>query len=126
MSCSGPWPPSTPTVTDYRRNLAVSHGKVGGLLEATGDLAGALAEHRKGQELMRVLATEHPEVLDYRHELATSHGWVGYLLEKTGDLAGALAERRSDLEMRRRWLPSIPKSPATAATWPPATIGSAA
>ena len=82
-----------PDVPLYRRNL-VSDSRVGGLLEATGDLAGALAEQRRCQELIRALAAEHPDVPLYRRELAVSHSRVGGLLEATGDLAGALGEQR--------------------------------
>src|SRR5262249_17794649 len=40
-----------PAVPAYRHSLASSHGRVSLLLEATGDLAGALAGYREGQEL---------------------------------------------------------------------------
>ena len=65
---------------DYRYWLAVSYRRVGVLLEKTSDLAGALAEHRKNQEMFQALAAEHPEVPEYRRNLAESRGWVGNLL----------------------------------------------
>ncbi len=100
-----------PAVPDYRRNLAVSHNSVGNLLEQTGELAGALAEQRRYQELMRALAAEHPEVPDYRRELAVSHNWVGDLLEKTGDVAGALTEQRRYQELMRALAAEHPEVP---------------
>ena len=88
-------------VPDDRRDLADSHHSVGNLLEKTGDLAGALAEQRKYQELMRALAAEHPAVPEYRREPGRQPGWVGALLEQTGDLAGGLAEQRKYQELMR-------------------------
>ena len=46
-SCARALAADHPEVPDYRRELAVGHNRVGGLLEKTGDLAGALAEQRK-------------------------------------------------------------------------------
>ena len=42
--------------------MATGHSLVAGLLRAAGDAAGALAESRKGLELMRALAAEAPAV----------------------------------------------------------------
>jgi serine/threonine-protein kinase len=86
-------------VPDDRKNLALTYSLVGTLLWRTGDLAGALAEQRRYQELMRALSAEHPNVPAYRRALAISHNWVGGMLEQSGDLAGALAEQRKYQEM---------------------------
>ena len=45
-SVAGPWPPSTPTCPDTAATWPSATTEVGGLLEETGDLAGALAEQR--------------------------------------------------------------------------------
>jgi hypothetical protein len=79
---------------DDRRQLAIAYRVIGDLLAQTGDLAAALVEQRKSQELFRALGPEHPEVPDYRRALAASHASFGDLLAQTGDLAGALAEQR--------------------------------
>jgi flavin reductase (DIM6/NTAB) family NADH-FMN oxidoreductase RutF len=64
----------SPTVAHYRRDLAVSHDLIGNLLAATGDAAGAMAEHRQFRERMRALAAEAPAIAQYRSELAVAHG----------------------------------------------------
>ena len=91
--------------------LAVSQIRVGNLLEKTGDLAGALAEHRRCQELMRALAAEHPAVPDYRLGLAVSRSRVGGLLTTAGKPAEALPELESArclLEDLARAGPTVP------------------
>ena len=85
--------------------------RVGGLLEATGDLAGALAEQRMFQELMRALAAEHPDITRHRRDLAISHEItnvnggaiaMGHPLGATGAMIlGTLVDELQRRDLRR-------------------------
>ncbi len=92
-----------PAVPQYRSDMAVSHNKVGGMLEKTGDTAGALDEYREGQGLVRALAAEYPAVPQYGRDTAVSHNRVGGLLT----LAGRPAEALDELERARSLLEAL-------------------
>jgi eukaryotic-like serine/threonine-protein kinase len=101
----------SPAVIEYRRDLAVSHNKIGGLLETTGDTAGAMAEFRKTHDLSRALAAESPAIALYRRDLAVSHSLIGVLLWKTGDTSGALAELDQARALLEALVAANPKTP---------------
>jgi eukaryotic-like serine/threonine-protein kinase len=72
-----------------RRDLALSHRKVGALLWETGDVHGALAEVRLALNLLANVAARQPEVDGVQREIAKAHDFVGRILQEQGDVAEA-------------------------------------
>ena len=111
---------------DDRLELADTIAAIGALLEKTGDLAGALAEQRRAQELFRALAVEHPAVPLYRRDLAVSHVLGRRPAgedRRPGRGPGRAAEGPGAVPGPGRRAPR--RHPSTAASWPSATPGSA-
>ena len=73
------------------------------MLEQAGDLAEALAEQRKAQDLRRALAADHAAVPSYRRDLALTHIRLGILL----NLAGRPSEALSELDRARSLLEDL-------------------
>lgn len=86
-----------PGNTGWLRNLSVSHEKLGDLLFAQGELAGALAAYRAGMAIRERLACSDPEDSDLQHDLNVSHSKMGDVLSAQGDLTGALAAYRAGM-----------------------------
>ena len=84
-----------------RRDLSVSCDRVGDILEAQGDLPGALVLYQRGLELSERLAQERGTPEDLR-DLSVSCDRVGDILMAQGDLPGALVLYRRDLELSER------------------------
>ena len=101
-----------PAVPQYRRDLAVSHDRVGGLLECTGDLAGALAEQTEVPGAgARPWPPTYPDVSDYRRDLALSHIEVGGLLTLPGGPPRPSAELERARSLLRGSRPGRPECP---------------
>jgi len=79
----------------WQRDLAVSHNKVGDVLRAQGNLAGAL-------EIGERLAAADPGNAGWQRDLAVSHNKVGDVLRAQGDLAGAVEAYEAALEIGER------------------------
>ena len=56
-----------------RRELAASYSRVGDLLSATGDTAGALEQRRRSLAIMETLAATAPDDIDNLRQLAIAH-----------------------------------------------------
>ena len=89
-----------PSNADWQRDLSVSHVKIGDVVIAQGDLAGALAASRAGREIAETLAAQDPANAGWQRDLSISHERIGDVLIAQGDLAGALAAYRAGLEIR--------------------------
>ena len=66
-----------PANTEWQRDLSVSHNKIGDVLVAQGDGAGALAAYRKGLEICEVLAGRDPANALWQTDLAVSCSKLG-------------------------------------------------
>ena len=88
--------------TGHQRELSVSHYWMGSVLEAQGDLTGALAAYRKSLQVMEPLAAMDPDNTQWQRDLSVSHNRIGNLLMGQGDLSGALASFREDLFISER------------------------
>jgi len=88
---------SVPGNAGWQRDLSVSHGKVGDVLSAQGNLAGALAAYRATHAIVEHLAEQDPGNAGWQRDLSLSHGNVGDVLRAQGNLAGALAAYRASL-----------------------------
>ena len=80
----------------------VSHDKVGDVLVAQGDTAGALAAYRASLAIAERLAAADPGNAGWQRDLAVSHNKVGDVLLAQGDAAGALAAYRASLAIAER------------------------
>ncbi|MBS0551034.1 MAG: tetratricopeptide repeat protein [Proteobacteria bacterium] len=88
-----------PANTDWRRDLSVSHNKIGNVLVAQGDGAGALAAYRKGHEIFKSLVAHDPANTGWQRDLSVSHEKIGDVLVAQGDGVGALAAYRKGHEI---------------------------
>ncbi len=74
---------------------ASNHMRVGNLLAAQGDLAGALATHRDGLAIAERRAARLRDDLDAQRSVAVMHTAIGDVLEAQLELPGALAAYRA-------------------------------
>jgi tetratricopeptide (TPR) repeat protein len=90
------------TNTGWQRDLSVGHNQVGYVLEAQGDLAGALTAYRAAVAIRERLAAADATNAVWQRDLSVSHERVGRVLEAQGDLGGALTAYRAGLAIRER------------------------
>jgi tetratricopeptide (TPR) repeat protein len=100
-----------PDNAGWQRDLSFSHNRVGGALEAQGDLAAALTEFNKDLAIAERLALQDPDNARWQSDLSGSHQRVGGILAAQGDLAGALAEFRKSMAIRERLVAQNPDNP---------------
>jgi eukaryotic-like serine/threonine-protein kinase len=93
-----------PGRADWRAELSYAHSNLGSLLQAQGDLPGALDRFRRTLAIDETLTAEaegSPEEGDRRFDLALTHNTVGVVLERMGRLDEAVEHYRADLAIRR-------------------------
>ncbi len=88
--------------TDWQRELAVSHSRIGDLLAARGDTDEALAAYGKDLEISEWLAGLDPANNGWQRSLAVSHAKRGDLLAARGYTDEALAAYGKSLEISER------------------------
>jgi hypothetical protein len=67
------WPTAKdPGSTDWQRDLSVDDNKIGEVLKAQGDLAGALAAYRDGLAIRKALAAKDPGNTGWQIDLVVS------------------------------------------------------
>jgi predicted negative regulator of RcsB-dependent stress response len=86
--------------TGDERDLSVSHDKIGDVLVAQGDRAGALESYRAGHAIRETLAGRDPGNAEWQRDLSVSHNKIGDVLVAQGERAGALASYRAGLAIR--------------------------
>ena len=96
---------------EYRRELALSHIGLGGLLDDLGKRGDAEAEYRAALTIQEKLAADFPTVPEYRRELADSHNNLGVLLAGHGKWGEAEAEYRADLTISEKLAADFPGVP---------------
>jgi len=95
----------------------VGYLQVGIVLEAQGDLAGALQEYRASLAIVERLASSDPSNTGWQRDLSLSYNTVRYVLEAQGDvleaqgdLTGAMQEYRAALAIAERLASSDPSN----------------
>ena len=86
----------------WQRELAVAHGRMGGVLESQGNLTGALESFGEFLKISRRLAELDPGNAGWQGDLAVAHSKVGGVLESQGNLTGALESFGEYLKISRR------------------------
>ena len=84
----------------WQREGAVIQGKLGNLLQAQGDLAGAQQRYEASLRISDALARRDPENAGWQHDLSVSFDRLGDLLQAQGDLAGAQQRHEASLQIR--------------------------
>ncbi|MCA3425106.1 MAG: tetratricopeptide repeat protein, partial [Roseomonas sp.] len=72
------------------REVAAAYSRIGYVVQAQGDLAGALAAYQRGLCIAEGLATKDPSNAERQRDLSVSQNNIGNVLQAQGDLAGAL------------------------------------
>src|SRR5262249_31934925 len=79
-----------PNNADWQRDFSVGYEKVGDVLRAQGDLAGALKSYQDDLAIAEKLAKQNPNNADWQRGLSVGYEKVGDVLSAQGDLADAL------------------------------------
>ena len=90
----------------------MSQEKVGDVLLAQGDLAGALQAYRESLAIRARLAAADPSNAGWQRDLSVSQEKVGDVLLAQGDLAGALQAYRESLAIGARLAAADPPTRA--------------
>jgi non-specific serine/threonine protein kinase/serine/threonine-protein kinase len=90
---------ASPRDANFRKDLLVSHERMGDTLIATGDTAKALEHHRKALEISKALSAEDPSDFAKRRTLSISYVKLGEALSANGDRTQALEAFRLALEI---------------------------
>ena len=88
---------SDPRNTQDRRQLAISHSRIGEILEINGDHQGAMNEYQKALAIREELYAADPNDPALQRDVAVSYFEIGEALTALGDITGALASRQKML-----------------------------
>ncbi len=80
----------------------MSYNKVGDILAAQGEGAGALQSYRESLAIRERLAAQDPSNAGWQRDLSVSYNKVGDILAAQGEGAGALQSYRESLAIRER------------------------
>ena len=86
-----------PANTQWQRDLSISHERIGNVLVAQGDCAGALAAYQASLAIREALAKRDPANKQWQGYLAGSHHRIGAVLLEQGNGAGALSAYQAGL-----------------------------
>jgi tetratricopeptide (TPR) repeat protein len=89
----------SPQDQNAQRNLALGHKYVAGLLEITGDPAGARELERQAIAIDKARVEQNPTNASAKVDLSFSYGALANNLRQSGDLEGALAAFQSALAL---------------------------
>ena len=85
----------------YKRQLSISHNKLGEVLVAQGDFLRALVAFQAGLAIAEKLACLDPSNAEWQRDLSLSQDKIGDVLVAQNDLPGALASFRKCLNIRK-------------------------
>ncbi|MCB1451185.1 MAG: tetratricopeptide repeat protein, partial [Nitratireductor sp.] len=85
-----------------QRSVSVSQNRIGDVLRAKGNLAGALEAYKKGLVIAERLAISDASNSEWQRDLSVSHNKIGDVLVAQGDTSGALKAYRDSLAIRER------------------------
>jgi tetratricopeptide (TPR) repeat protein len=88
--------------TDWQRDLADAHDRVGVIFQAQGRLDEALAAFREALAIFQRLASTDPSNAGWQRDLAVAHAKVGDILQTQGRLDEALAAFREAFAIFQR------------------------
>lgn len=101
---------ASPDEPDARRDLWVSHGRIGDVLVAQGDIAGAKEAYEAGHAIIERLAERDPTRTEWQRDLSVSYNKIGDILRAQGDLAGARRSYRASLDIAERLAETNPRN----------------
>ncbi len=81
--------------------MSLGLNKVGDLLKAQNDLAGALAAYRQGLDIRRAIAAKDPDNTQRQLDILASLERIGDVVLDQGDVAGAIENYRGALVIAR-------------------------
>jgi len=84
-----------PDNSQWQRDLAVSHNKIGDTLLSQGDQPEALTAYRASLAIRETLAHRDPGNSQWQRDLSVSHDRIGDVLMSQGNLPGALTAYRA-------------------------------
>jgi tetratricopeptide (TPR) repeat protein len=88
--------------TEIMIQRSVAMANYGDILQARGDLAGALKSLREGVYIQEQLVKRNPNNADWQRNLATSLEMIGDVLKLQGNIEGALEKYRASLPIREK------------------------
>jgi tetratricopeptide (TPR) repeat protein len=93
------------------RDVAASYDRIGGVLQAQGDLGGALTAHQSAMRIAEPLAASDPSNNQGQRDLSISLDRIGDVLQAQGNLAGALAAFQRSMGIAEVLAASDPRNP---------------
>ena len=78
----------------WQRDLSVSYSKIGDIVGAQGDLAGALKAYEESLAIRERLAKLQPANADWQRDLAITYARIAWVLTQRGEKAAALKQFR--------------------------------
>ncbi|MGE0551281.1 MAG: protein kinase [Kofleriaceae bacterium] len=91
-----------------RRDLWMTHYKIGRIRQRQGDAPGALAAHRAALAVMEQLAASEPTDTTWQRNVAVSHASIAEVLKEQGDLDGAMASARASQSIKKQLVAAHP------------------
>ncbi len=95
-----------------RRELAMTHSRLGDVLRAQGDIDGSLAAYRSALSLMETSSTEAEQDWRGRRDVFVIRERLGFLSELKGDLGAALEEYSHSRRIAEELLARDPGTPS--------------
>jgi len=89
-------------VNEDDRDLSVSHGKIGDVQRAQGNLPAALTSYQASHGIFKRLAQADPGNAGWQRDLSVSHGKIGDVQVEQGNLPAALTSYQASLAIRER------------------------
>jgi tetratricopeptide (TPR) repeat protein len=105
--------PLAPPRRDWRQEVAYANSNIASVLEARGDLVGALARYRASLAIEAALLAAAPADAALIRSVASSHNAIAVVLRASGDLDGADAELAAERAILERMAEAEPAN----ATW---------
>jgi serine/threonine protein kinase/tetratricopeptide (TPR) repeat protein len=99
---------ASPAVTDYQRDLALSHTLIADLLWRTGKTKEALESHQKALAIRQKLADANPTVAQDQYSLVSSQINIAWLASQTGGTREALECYRKTLAIQQKLVDANP------------------
>jgi len=97
--------------TAWQRDVSVSHERLGDMLLAKGDSAGALEHFRASLAIARKLASQDPKNAMWQRDMSVGHDRLGDALSATGQARAAIEQLELSLDIRRRLTEQHPDNP---------------
>jgi len=99
-----------PDNLNWKRDLSIYHERMGNVLMAQNDSAGALGEYRQGLQIVQSLLSQQPGNESLLRGASIAHEKVGDALMATGDAEAALKEYAQDLAIAQGLAASDPNN----------------